>query len=147
MYSGHYHRIFAAPENAGNADTKHWSGAIPILLLAIPALATGAYSSLDILQSLNPDLGYLKRRSTTQPHQLPMGVYGHVEVGLVWKLDLQGLWFFLGHDDVHLRYVQDGQLVAQLPFLALTILQPVGRLEGGTHFGVLPESGTNQEFL
>jgi hypothetical protein len=35
----------------------------------------------------------------------------------------------------------------QLPFLALSVLQPVRRLEGGTHFGVLPESGTLQEFL
>jgi hypothetical protein len=26
--------------------------------------------------------------------------------------------------------------------LALSVLQPVRRLEGGTHFGVMPESGT-----
>ncbi len=78
---------------------------------------------------------------------VPTGVYGHVEVGLVWKLDLQGLGFFLGREDVHLRYVREGQPVAQLPFLALSILQPVRRLEGGTHFGLLPESSTKQEFL
>jgi hypothetical protein len=32
----------------------------------------------------------------------------------------------------------------QLPFLALSVLQlqPTRRLEGGTHFGVLLESGT-----
>ncbi len=75
------------------------------------------------------------------------GVYGHVDVGLLSKLDLQGLRFFLGHDDIHFRYVQDGWPVAQLPFFALSILQPIGRLEGGTHFGILPESGTKQEFL
>ncbi len=73
---------------------------------------------------------------------VPMRVYGHVEVGLVWKLDLQGLRFFLGHDNIHLRFIRDGQPVAQLPFLALSICQPVRRLEVGTHFGVLPESGT-----
>jgi hypothetical protein len=73
-----------------------------------------------------------------------MGVCGHVEVGLVWKLDLQGLRFFLGSEDNHLRYVRDGPMFAQLPFLALSILQLVGRLEGGAHFGVLPESGTKQ---
>ncbi len=78
---------------------------------------------------------------------VPTRVYEHVEVGLAWKLDLQGLRFFLGHDNVHLRYVRDGRPVAQLPFLALSILQPVRRLEGGTHFSVLPESGTKQEFL
>ncbi len=78
---------------------------------------------------------------------VPTGVYGHVEVGLVWKLDLQGLRFFLGRDNVHLRYVRDGWPVAQLPFLVLSILQPVGRLEGGTHFCVLPESSTKQECL
>jgi hypothetical protein len=77
----------------------------------------------------------------------PMGVYGHVEVGLVWKLALQGLRFFLGHDDIHLRCVRDGWPVAQLPLLALSILQPFGRLEGGTHFGILPDSSTKQEFL
>jgi hypothetical protein len=75
---------------------------------------------------------------------VPMGVYRHVEVGLVWKLDLQGLRYFLGREDIHFRYVRDGQPVAQLPFLALSILQPIGRLEDGTHFGVLPESGTKQ---
>jgi hypothetical protein len=65
---------------------------------------------------------------------------------LRWE-DLQGLRFFLGHDDICLRYVWDGFLVAQLPFLALRILQPVGRLEGSTHFCMLPESDTKQEFL
>ncbi len=27
VYSGHYPRIFIAPKNAKNAETKHWSGA------------------------------------------------------------------------------------------------------------------------
>ncbi len=65
---------------------------------------------------------------------VPMGVNRHVEVGLVRKLDIQGLKFFLGHDDVYLRHVRDGWLVAQLPFLALSIIQPLESLEGGTHF-------------
>ncbi len=68
-----------------------------------------------------------------------MGVNRHVEVGIVRKLDL--------HDNVYLRYIWDGWLVAQLPFLALSIIQPAGSLEGGTHFGVLPDSRTMQEFL
>jgi hypothetical protein len=75
------------------------------------------------------------------------GVNGHAAVGCDRKLDLENLRFLLGRDDVHLRYIRDGRPVAQLPFLALSILQPVGRLEGGTHFGVLPESSTKQEFL
>jgi hypothetical protein len=78
---------------------------------------------------------------------VPTGVNGHTEVGFVRKLDLENLRFFLGSDDVNLRYVRNGRPVAQLPFLTLSILQPVGRLEGGTHFGMLPESGTKQEFL
>ncbi len=78
---------------------------------------------------------------------VPMREYGHVEVGLVWKLDLQGLRLFLGRDDVYFRYVRDGWPIAQLPFLVLSIPQPIRRLEGGNHFGVLPESGTKQEFL
>ncbi len=78
---------------------------------------------------------------------VPMGVNVHIDVGIVRKIDLQHLRFFLGRDHIHLSYVWDGHPVAQLPFLTLRILQPVGRLEGGTHFGVLPESGTEQEFL
>jgi hypothetical protein len=73
---------------------------------------------------------------------VPTGVDGHAEVGHVRKLDLEDLGFFLGSDDVNHRYLRNGQPMRQLPFLALSILQPVRRLEGGTHFGVLPESGT-----
>jgi hypothetical protein len=51
-------------------------------------------------------------------------------VGIVRKLDLQDLRIFLGCDDVRIRYIRDGQPVAQLPFLALSILQPARRLEG-----------------
>ncbi len=73
---------------------------------------------------------------------VPTGVKVHVDVGFVRKLDLVNLGIFLGRDDVCLRYVRNGWPVAQLPFLALSILQPGGRLEGSTHFGVLPEFGT-----
>ncbi len=76
-----------------------------------------------------------------------MGVYGHAEVGHVWKLDFEDLGFFLGHDNVNHRYIRNGRPMRQLPFLAHSVLQPVRRLERGTHFGVLPESGTEQEFL
>ncbi len=73
---------------------------------------------------------------------VPPGVNRDTEVWRVGKLDLEKLRFILGCDDVNDRYVRDGRPVRQLPFLAFRILQPVGRLEGGTHFGVLPESGT-----
>ncbi len=66
---------------------------------------------------------------------------------LVRKLNLEKLRFFLGRNDVHHRYIRNGQSVGQLLFFALGILQPIRRLEGGTHFGVLPESDTKQEFL
>jgi hypothetical protein len=75
------------------------------------------------------------------------GVNGHVEVEIARKPDLEDLGFFLGHEDICLSYVQDGWPVVQLPFLALGILQPVGSLEGSTHFGILPESGTEHTFL
>jgi hypothetical protein len=66
---------------------------------------------------------------------------------IIWKLDLQNLGFFLGGYKIHHRDVQDGLPIAQLPFLTLQILKPVGRLEGSTHLGVLPESSTEHELL
>jgi hypothetical protein len=77
----------------------------------------------------------------------PTGVNVHVNVRIVRMLNLVNLRIFLGCDDVRLRYAQDGRPVAKLPFLALSILQPVGRLEGSTHFGKLPESSTKNKFL
>ncbi len=76
-----------------------------------------------------------------------MGVNRHAEVGRVGKLDLEDLMIFLGRDDVYHRDVRNRQPMRQLPLLALSILQPIWGLEGGTHFGVMPESGTQQEFL
>ncbi len=73
---------------------------------------------------------------------VPMGVDGHTQVCRIWKLDLEDMRFFLGCDDVNHRYVQNERPVGQLPFFALSVLQPVRRNEGGTNFGVLPESGT-----
>ncbi len=78
---------------------------------------------------------------------VPMGINRHAEVGRIGKLDLEDLRIFLGHDDVYNGDVRDRRLMIQLPLLALSILQPIWGLEGGTHFGVMPESGTQQEFL
>ncbi len=64
---------------------------------------------------------------------VPMGVNEHAEVGRIRKLDLDDLGFFLGRDDVYHRDVRNGRPMRQLPFLALSVLQPVWRLEGGTH--------------
>ncbi len=73
---------------------------------------------------------------------VPTGVDGHAAVGRIRKLDLEALGFFLGHDDVYHRNVRNGWPMRQVPFLALSVLQPVRGLEGGTPFGMLPESGT-----
>jgi hypothetical protein len=73
---------------------------------------------------------------------VPTGVDGHAEVGRIRRLDLEDLGFFPGRDDVYHRIVQNERLMRQLLFLALSILQPVRRLEGGTHFGMMPEPGT-----
>jgi hypothetical protein len=120
---------------------------------------------LEILQRLGPSYNSLGKHSALlgQPllfddledpnnvHEVylvvPTGVDGHAEVGSARKLDLEDLGFFLGRDDVNHRNIRNGQPMRQLPFLALSILQPIRRLEGGTHFGVLLESGTQQEFL
>jgi hypothetical protein len=60
VYSEHYPRIFVALKNARNAETKHRSGAVPILLLALLAFTTSAYTSLGVLQELNPRPQLLK---------------------------------------------------------------------------------------
>jgi hypothetical protein len=73
---------------------------------------------------------------------VPTEVDGHAEVGCVRKLDLEDLGFFLGRDNVYHRNIRNGRPMRQLPLLALSILQPIWRLEGGTHFGMMPESGT-----
>ena len=78
---------------------------------------------------------------------VPTGVIGHAEVGCVRKLDLKDLRLFLGRDDVYHRDVWNGRPMRQLPLLTLSILQPVWGLEGGTHLGVMPGSGTQKEFL
>ena len=70
-----------------------------------------------------------------------MGVDWHAEVRYIRKLDLEDLRIFLGHDDVYHGDIRNRQPMRQLPFLALRVLQPVWGLEGGTHFGVMPESG------
>jgi hypothetical protein len=73
---------------------------------------------------------------------VPTGVDRHAEVGSVRKLDLEDLGFFLGRDDINHRNALSGWPMRQLPFFALSIFQLVRRLEGGTHFGMMPESGT-----
>ncbi len=78
---------------------------------------------------------------------VPMGLDRHAEVGSIGKLDLEDLRIFLGHDDFYHRDVRDRRPMRQLPLLVLSVLQPIWELEGGTHFGVMPESGTQQEFL
>ncbi len=78
---------------------------------------------------------------------VPTGVNRHAEVGCVGKLDLEDLRIFLGHEDVYHGDVRNRRPMRQLPLLALSVLQLVWRLEGGTHFGVMPESSTQQEFL
>ncbi len=60
VYSGHYPRIFVAPKNAQNAETKRQSGAGPIPLLTLLASTTSAYTSLGFLQELNPQPQLLK---------------------------------------------------------------------------------------
>jgi hypothetical protein len=60
VYSEHHPGTFVARKNAKNAETKRWSGAVPIPLLALLALMTSAYTSLGALQELNPRPQLLK---------------------------------------------------------------------------------------
>ncbi len=60
VYSGHYPGTLVAPKNAQNAETKRRSGAVPIPLLALLASTTSAYTSLGVLQELNPRPQLLK---------------------------------------------------------------------------------------
>jgi hypothetical protein len=115
---------------------------------------------LEILQPLGPSYNSLGKNSALleQPllfnhskdcnyvHEVflvvPMGLNGHAEVGCIRKLDLEDLGLFLGHDDVYHRDIRNGRPMRQLSFFALSVLQRVWGLEGGTHFGVMLESGT-----
>ncbi len=115
---------------------------------------------LEILQRLGPSYNSLGKNSALLGQPLlfdhsedchyvrkvflivPMGVNGHAKVGCIRKLDLEDLRLFLGRDDIYHRDVRNSWPMRQLPFLALSVLQPIWGLEGGTHFGVMPESGT-----
>ncbi len=117
-------------------------------------------SFLEILQCLGPSCNSLGKNSALlgQPllfyhsedcnyvHEVilvvPTGVNGHAEVGRVRKLDLEDLRLFLGRDDVYHRNVRNGRPMRQLSLLALSVLQPIWGLEGGTHFGMMPVSST-----
>ncbi len=89
VYSGHYPRIFVAPKNEQNAETKCQSGAVPILLLVILASTTSAYSSLNISQESNP-----------QPQLLKASIY-HSATSAVAHLGFyllcESYWRFLFH--------------------------------------------------
>jgi hypothetical protein len=63
---------------------------------------------------------------------VPTGVNRHAEVGRVGKLGLEDLRIFLGRDNVYHGDVRNRQPMRQLPLLALSVLQPVLGLEGGT---------------
>jgi hypothetical protein len=63
---------------------------------------------------------------------VPTGINWYAEVGGITKLDLEDLGFFPGHDDVHHQDARNGWPMRQLPFL----------FEGGTYFGMMPESST-----
>jgi hypothetical protein len=78
---------------------------------------------------------------------VPTGENGHVEDGPIGKFHLQSVQHFLGGYKICWWDVRDGWPTAQLPFLALKILQSFGSLEGDTHLGVLPECGTQHESL
>ncbi len=68
VYSGHYPRIFVTPKNARNTETKHQSGAVPILLLALSASATSTYTNLGVLQESNPQPQLLKASGLPLSH-------------------------------------------------------------------------------
>jgi hypothetical protein len=75
VYSEHYPRIFVATKNAQNAETKRWSGAVPILPLVLLVSTTSAYTSLGVSQELNPQPQLLKAlvyHSATSAVEVPV---------------------------------------------------------------------------
>ncbi len=78
---------------------------------------------------------------------VPSGEDGHIKDGPIGKFHLQSIWRFLDSDKIRWWDVRDGWPTAQLPFLALGILQSFESLEGGAYFGVLPECGTSTSLL
>jgi hypothetical protein len=73
--------------------------------------------------------------------------YGHVEDIPIRKLHLQTFRSFVDGYNIFWWDIREGWLTAQLPFLALRILQFFGSLDGDTHLGVFPECGTQHESL
>jgi hypothetical protein len=68
LYSGHYPGVFAAPDNAQNAETNRQSGAVPILLLTLLALTTsqpwcfaGFEPPTSATESVSLSLGHISR--------------------------------------------------------------------------------------
>jgi hypothetical protein len=90
VYSGHYPGIFVAPKNPQNAETKHWSRAVPILLLALSALTISAYTSLNFLQELNPQPQLLKALVYHSATSAVFTMYGE-------ELERVEVFKYLGH--------------------------------------------------
>jgi hypothetical protein len=63
LYPGHYSRMFIAPRMHKMQKPSVGQGLYPILLLALSASTTSAFTSLGVSQESSPDLSYLKRQS------------------------------------------------------------------------------------
>ena len=107
-------------------------------LAQLPALRVKAFLLDDAENSDNVCKAFLL---------VPLEKFGHVEVGPIRKFHLQSVQHFLGGYKIRQWDVRDGWPTAQLPFLALRIIQSFESYEGGTHLGMLPECGTQHESL
>ncbi len=91
LYPGHYSGIFVAPKNARNAETKHQSGVYPILLLALSASMTSAYTSLGVSPDSNPQTQLLK---ASVYHSATSAVWIQYLKKILWEFVLWPLVFF-----------------------------------------------------
>jgi hypothetical protein len=84
-----------------------------------PAASRRFFSVLDYFTTAFPSFPHwasspfcLMMLAMTCALSAPMEVDGHVETGIIWKLDLQNLRYFLGGYEICHRDLRDGWLIA-----------------------------------
>ena len=69
----------------------------------------------------------------------------HADCSPVRHFDFDGLDFVSRRKEIRRRYIGDRRALRQVPFLALVVLQTLGRLQRYAHLGRKIELGSDQQ--